>query len=87
MKLRNYMEDLVWQQMDEVLAKQPATCRCEQCRYDVASLALNMLPPRYVVTAAGETYTRVKALEMQFIIDIIGAISRAMVIVQAKPRH
>jgi competence protein ComFB len=87
MHLKNYMEDLVWQKIDEVLAEQPDMCRCEQCRYDVASLALNSLPPRYVVTATGETYTRIKALEMQFIIDIISAISRAAIIVQAKPRH
>ncbi|MDU4959768.1 MAG: late competence development ComFB family protein [Sporomusaceae bacterium] len=87
MQLKNYMEDLVWQQLEEVYEQQPEMCRCQQCRYDVASLALNMLPPRYVVTATGEAYTRVKALELQFMIDIISAISRAMIIVQAKPRH
>ncbi|KYZ77076.1 competence protein ComF [Anaerosporomusa subterranea] len=87
MHLKNYMEDLVWEKLDEVMATQPDMCNCEQCRYDVASLALNYLPSRYVVTATGETYTRVKSLEMQFVIDIISAISRAMIIVQAKPRH
>lgn len=87
MQLKNYMEDLVWQKLDEVLDGHPDMCRCEQCRYDVASLALNSLPPRYVVTATGETYTRIKALEMQFVIDIVSAISRAIIIVQLKPRH
>ena len=87
MHLKNYMEDLVWERLDEVMSSQPEMCRCERCRYDVASLALNFLPSRYVVTATGETYTRVKSLETQFIVDIISAISRAMVVVQAKPRH
>ena len=62
-------------------------CQCERCRYDVASLALNSLPPRYVVTAEGEAYTRVKALELQFVIDIVSAVSRAIIIVHNQPRH
>jgi competence protein ComFB len=87
MHLKNYMEDLVWEQLDSVLDSEPDICRCERCRYDIVSLALNLLPARYVVTVQGEVYTRVKSLEMQFVIDIISAISRAMIIVKAKPRH
>ena len=87
MQLKNYMEDLVWEKLDEVMDTQLDMCHCERCRYDVASLALNFLPPRYVVTNLGETYTRVKSLEMQFIIDILSAISHAMIIVKAKPNH
>ncbi|MBP2635084.1 MAG: Late competence development protein ComFB [Firmicutes bacterium] len=87
MQLKNYMEDLVWQRLDEVLINDPETCNCEKCRYDIVSLALNSLPPRYIVTPAGEAYTKTKALESQFNIDIITAITKAFQVVQNNPRH
>lgn len=81
------MEDLVWQRLDEVMARHKNCCTCENCRYDVAALALNFLPPRYIVTSKGETYTRVRALEQQFNVDIVTAISHAIQIVSSKPHH
>lgn len=87
MHLKNYMEDLVWEKLGEMMAKQEDMCQCERCCHDVASLALNSLPPHYVVTDTGEVYTRVKGLETQFVIDIVSAISRAIVTVHAQPRH
>lgn len=87
MEIKNYMEELVWQQIDEIIAGNPGTCTCTQCRYDIAALALNFLPPRYVVSEQGVTYTRVKSLEQQFNIDILTAITNAIKIVNSKPHH
>ena len=88
MQLKNYMEDLVWQQLDNVLASQPVpVCSCEKCRLDIAALALNFLPPRYVLTDMGETYTRIKALELQFAVDVTTAIIHAAKIVSTQPHH
>ncbi|WP_408643043.1 late competence development ComFB family protein [Thermosinus carboxydivorans] len=87
LELKNYMEKLVWQQLDNVLAAQPDLCKCEKCRYDIAALALNFLPPRYVVTNKGETFTRIKTLEQQFYVDIVTAISHAITIVKAHPHR
>lgn len=87
MELKNFMEDLVFQHLDRIIASDPRVCNCEKCRYDVAALALNFLPPRYVVTYKGETYTKVKALEQQFTIDIITAITHALKIVTSEPHH
>ncbi|HWR43646.1 late competence development ComFB family protein [Sporomusa sp.] len=87
MQLKNFMEDLVWQRLDEVLAGHRNVCKCEKCRYDVVALALNFLPPRYVVTSQGETFTRVKSLEQQFNVDILTAISHAVQIVSSRPHH
>jgi competence protein ComFB len=86
-ELKNYMEDIVWQSLDTVLTNQEDMCKCKKCRYDIMALALNFLPPRYVVTEAGETFTRVKSLEQQFSVDIITAITNAIIIVSSKPRH
>lgn len=87
MQLKNYMEDLVWEQLDEVIANNPGVCSCDKCRLDIASLALNSLPPRYIVTSAGETYARIKVLEYQFKVDIITAITQALQVVGNNPRH
>lgn len=87
MQLKNYMEDLVWQRLNEVIEANPNICNCENCQYDIAALALNFLPPRYIVTDRGETYTRVKALEQQFNIDILTAITHALQIVKNQPHH
>lgn len=81
------MEELVWEQLDKVLTGYQPACKCEKCRYDIAALALNFLPPRYFVTEKGETYTKVKLLEQQFRIDIITAITNAILIVNAAPHH
>ena len=81
------MEDLVWGKVDEVIKRQKGLCRCEHCRYDVVALALNFLPPRYIVSSQGEAFTKVSELEQQFNIDILWAIANAAIIVGKKPRH
>ena len=48
MLFKNYMEDAVEATLDEILEWKD-TCRCERCRSDVKALALNHLPPKYVV--------------------------------------
>ena len=87
MELQNYMEILMWQRLDEVLDGHPAICRCEKCRYDIAALAMNFLPPRYVVTDKGQIYTKIKALQQQFTIDIVTAVTHAVMIVSQTPHH
>ena len=87
MELRNYMETLVWQSIDEVVAGHQGVCPCERCRFDIVALALNFLPPRYVVTAKGETWAKVKVLEQQFYVDVITALTNAIILVKSRPHH
>lgn len=81
------MENIVWQQVDQVMERHEDICKCERCRHDIVALALNFLPPRYLVTERGETYARVKLLEQQFNIDVVTAITNAIIIVARRPRH
>lgn len=85
--LKNYMEDCVWELLDEVLEKNPQACRCAVCRHDIAALALNQLPPRYAVREKGALYTKVSMLETQYRADIYAALTRALMQVKANPRH
>ncbi|NLC11054.1 MAG: late competence development ComFB family protein [Firmicutes bacterium] len=81
------MEETVLKVLDEILEKEKNICKCEQCRLDIAAIALNNLPPRYVVTSKGASYARADLLEMQKYIDIMGAISKGIKLVKEHPRH
>jgi len=87
MELKNYMEELVLQQIDTVMNANRDVCGCEQCRHDIAAVALTILPARYVVNPRGERYTRIKALEQQFIVNIITALTEGIEIVKKHPHH
>ncbi len=87
MIIKNYMEDLVWQTLEKILAVNPLVCHCDRWRHDIAAFALNSLPPKYIVSRKGETFTRIRMMEMQFSTDIITAISRAIEVVGSKPNH
>ena len=84
--VKNTMEILVWQMLDDIVAKFPEVCSCEGCKGDIAALALNQLPPKYAATELGEVYSKSNILESQYRADIIGAITRAIVKVTDSPR-
>jgi competence protein ComFB len=86
-ELVNYMEKLVFSKLNEVLATRKDICKCEQCRLDIAAIALNNLSPRYIVTDRGKLYAKLDMMETQFGVDILMAISKGLNIVAAHPRH
>jgi len=86
MKPKNYMEEAVFNMLDEVLQKMDI-CTCEKCINDIVAIALNNLPPKYIATETGELYSKVNTLIRQFRVDIIAAITKAAGIVKRNPRH
>lgn len=85
-QLKNYMEEIVFNMMKEVL-ENINVCTCDKCILDIAAIALNGLPPKYVVTEKGELYSKVNILQQQFEVDVIAAITKAADIVKKHPRH
>jgi competence protein ComFB len=85
-QLKNYMEQAVFNQIDEVL-EGIDVCKCKKCVLDIAAIALNSLPTKYIVSEKGELYSKVETLRNQFEVDIIAAITKAAVIVRRNPRH
>lgn len=86
MKLINYMEEAVFNMLDDVL-RDMDVCTCERCIHDIAAIALNNLPPKYIATEKGKLYSKIDSLMLQFKVDIISAITKAVNIVKANPRH
>ncbi len=87
LKLKNYMEEVVERKVNELLKTRDDVCGCKHCRLDISALALNELPPRYIVTKKGEVYSKVSSLMVQFSTDVTRAIVEAMEKVKANPRH
>lgn len=85
-QIKNYMEEIVFGQMKEVLLD-INVCTCDKCMLDIAAIALNDLPPKYIVTEKGELYSKINSLSQQFEVDIVSAITKAAVLVKRKPRH
>ncbi|HOP92941.1 MAG TPA: late competence development ComFB family protein [Acetivibrio thermocellus] len=85
-QIKNYMEEVVFLLMKDVLSD-INVCSCEKCRMDIAAIALNNLPPKYIVTDKGELYSKVDSLKQQFEVDVISALAKAAVIVKRNPRH
>ena len=85
-KLTNMMESLVLIKLDEVIDKLEC-CKCEKCRMDIASYALNRLPPKYVATIEGEAYSKLATLSVQYETDMLNALFQAAKIVGNHPRH
>lgn len=84
--LMNYMEVVVSAKLDRVL-KPMNICQCQKCRLDIQAIALNNLPPRYIVTEKGELYTKLQELEQQFEVDVQTQIVKAAMIVGKNNRH
>ena len=82
-QLVNLTERLVIDRLDEVFAKFNC-CRCDRCKRDVAALALNLLPPHYVVADPDSLPGR---LAEQPTKEIAAALVKAILQVKSHPRH
>ncbi len=87
MELCNEMEAIVFSKVDDIIRNEPHISCCPQCRMDVVAIALNHLPPRYVVTEKGRIFAKVSMLDQQFGADVLSAIVRAIEMVKEHPRH
>jgi len=85
-QIKNYMEHIVFSQMKDIL-KDLHVCTCDKCVYDIAAIALNELPSKYIVSERGELYSKVERLMQQFEVDVMAAITKAAELVKKSPRH
>lgn len=84
--LTNLMEKAVFSMIDDLHEKKEFHL-CEKCRLDIAAIALNNLPPRYVATTRGSVYAKADLLNLQYYVDLVAEVSKAINIVVQHPRH
>lgn len=84
--LRNLMEDYVILTLDQLMDKLDC-CKCQQCRLDMASYALNRLPAKYVATTQGELMSKLCEFDTQFETSVVSTLTKAAAVISKKPRH
>ena len=87
MQLTNYMEKIVVDKLDNVLTMFPNVCTCDECKQDIANLALNHLPPRYTSSEKGAIFLNVEAQNNQHDAMVVQEIIRSIEIISQNPRH
>ena len=88
MNLINFMEETARRSLGEILAE-PAYRDFKPTpkeKLDVLAIALNRLPPRYIVTERGHLFSRVDELRQQFKTDLLVELARAIDQVRKNPR-
>ncbi|MCM1227026.1 MAG: late competence development ComFB family protein [Clostridium sp.] len=87
MALVNAMEEIVKAKIDKLIADTDDCCTCDKCREDMACLALNALPAKYVSTNKGALFSKLSAMVKQNTADIDVACINAINSVKDNPKH
>lgn len=82
----NYMEVWVKEYM-EILMKKTDGCKCDICKRDIFTLALNNLKPYYVATPLGKIMAKLESTKQQVETDIIVQVTKAINKVNENPNH
>lgn len=82
----NYMEIWVNEYMEVLLAKVDG-CKCDKCKRDIYTLALNNLKPYYVATPLGKIMAKLESTKQQVETDIIVEVTKAINKVNNSPNH
>jgi competence protein ComFB len=82
----NYMEIWVKEYMDILLEKSDC-CKCDKCKRDIYTLALNNLKPYYVATTLGQIMAKIESTKQQVETDIIVQVTKAINKVSGNPNH
>lgn len=84
--LVNVMEEFVKNKVAETI-KVLGGCTCEECFVNACALALNELNSKYVTTAKGALISQITATETKGQVDIMVAVTKAVMKVMEHPRH
>lgn len=83
MRLINVAEIVVFDLLDKIIS-QKDICKCDRCKLDIAAIALNNMPPNYMVSTEGRVR---RSINSQLKVDIGREIESAIEIVAARPHH
>ena len=82
----NVMQVLVEEKAPKYV-KMFGTCSCQRCMEDIKALALNHLPPKYVVLGQNEMIPKLTFYEGQYSSDITAQLLKACSMVMQRPHH
>ncbi|MFW6030261.1 MAG: late competence development ComFB family protein [Halanaerobiales bacterium] len=85
---KNLLKKRVEEEVAQVLEENDEFCDCDQCKADVAALALNNLRPRYAGSEEGEVVlesTDISSTQTEM--DIYRTVLETAKIVNSRPHH
>lgn len=85
--MKNYMEIIVDDILQDMLTQRELKCDCERCIADIKAITLNSLQPMYVVSDKGIVFNMLSEMNIQFRADVIRQITIAIERVEKKPNH
>lgn len=87
MSIHNVMEEIVLEVLVKYKGSLQLTCECEHCMDDIRAIALNKLPPRYIVQMEHRPYVRAPhTADRQGVTNIMSIVTQAAGIVSKSPR-
>ena len=87
MELHNYIEKVVREVLDDILARKSDICKCEKCRLDMMAIALNNLPPQYYVSDKGEVFSKLMSTYADMRTKVLTEVTKAVMQVEKQPSH
>lgn len=82
----NIMEGMLEKELDKCIDLL-GICKCQTCRSDVMTLALNRIRPRYVSSEKGRLLSVVDQMSYDYVPDMLRALTESAEIVKKNPRH
>jgi competence protein ComFB len=80
--LVNLAELAVKERLNEALDRFKS-CECDRCIKDILAIAVNTLPPKYIVRSEQDIAIELRKYEG----DVVGALVNAVITVKNNPRH
>lgn len=84
--LVNILEEVMRLEAPKIMQSLDMCC-CERCLSDVLAIALNSIPPKYVVTPRGALFAKISSYGTQYQTDIFAHLTKACVAVSKSPSH
>lgn len=89
--ISNYMETMVDNVLQGELRDNPQrytdVCQCPACIARIKAVALNLLPPFYVTSVAGEVFGEYRHKELQHLSDVVVSVARGIEALRAENPH
>ena len=86
-KLKNIIEDIAKEYLDNALTLRYDICTCPSCRNDMLAYILSRVPAKYVTTEQGTLHTIIQQAKSEEQAEISRVMLNAIDIISKNPRH
>ncbi|MFH1778384.1 MAG: CheR family methyltransferase, partial [Candidatus Omnitrophota bacterium] len=85
--MRNIMEDIVRDYLDDFLLTRKDICTCHRCKMDMLAYTLSRVPAQYVTSDSGAVHTIINHARVEFQSKVLIQLLKAIEVISKEPRH